>query len=234
MPEQSSTRSGWSLVRRLSPFLFLPPAHYRQNYPNQPSFQKTSPSLNKLITKRSKYSSTCLKDYFRATCHLKVLNPYHLLRERSHFLRYHFWMILFLSTGPHSVPVHNERRVREMARVDRPGAVGRCRVLGARWGTSGDWRRGVARPDREVQPTIAGFRGQTACVPRARRAFSRACAEVPPAAAGAARCAPRAPPPLAPHAYQTSFTRSSDLIGRTDPSPSVTFVFVLTSTNISL
>lgn len=125
-------------------------------------------------------------------------------------------MSVFLSTGSHNFPFHNERRVREMARLDRSGAAGRRRLLGAGRGTRCHRGCGAARPDREVQPAPAGLRGQAAGVPRARRgaagALARACAALPPGTPGAARRASLTPAPLAPGTHQTPLPGSTHLI----------------------
>lgn len=130
------------------------------------------------------------------------------------YFLYNISKVYFLSTGPHCVSIYNERRVREMAGLDRLGAARWCWMFRAGRGASGYWGRGAARPDRALQPAPARLRGQAARVPRARRGAARALARapaLPPAAPGTACRAP-APAPPAPCAHQATLAGSSYLL----------------------
>lgn len=59
----------------------------------------------------------------------------------------------------------HERRVREVARLDRPRAAGRRRLSRVRRGARRRGGRAAARPARTLQPAAARFRGEAADVP---------------------------------------------------------------------
>lgn len=123
---------------------------------------------------------------------------------------------LFCLSGPYRVPIHHERRVRAVARLDRPGAPGRRRLPGAGRGARRHRGRRAARPDRALQPAAAGLRGQAARLPRARRGAARALAgapALPPApAARAARAAPARRARRAPRAHQAALPGRAHLL----------------------
>lgn len=68
-------------------------------------------------------------------------------------------------TGTPTLASDHERRVREVAGLDRPGTTRRRRLSRVRRGARRRRGRAAARPARALQPAAARFRGETADLP---------------------------------------------------------------------